>query len=114
MTYTYGKKPRINAAVARNPDGSWAVGVSNYTAPTFRDADDEKDFPLHNSGFAAKTFAVTVRVPELAKGGTLRFAVRRSNSGVNNVPAGSVVMHNGVVVIEGVKPLDLVTLRSAR
>jgi len=112
MTYTYGKKPRLTAAAARNPDGTWGIGLSNYTSPAFQDADDPKDFAVHNSGYAARTFAVAVRVPELARVKTLRFAVRRSNSGVNDVPAGTVVMHSGVVTVPNVGPLDLVTLRS--
>jgi len=112
MTYTYGKKPRLTAGAARNPDGSWGIGLSNDTSPTFGDADDGKNFAVHNSGYAARTFAVTVRVPELARVKTLRFAVRRSNSGVNDVPAGTIVMHNGIVTLPAVGPLDLVTLRS--
>ena len=112
MTYTYGKKPKLTAAAARNPDGAWGIGLSNYTAATFTDAGDEKDFAVHNGGYAARTFAVTVRVPELVRVKMLRFAVRRSNSGVNDVPAGTVVMHSGVVTVPAVRPLDLVTLRS--
>lgn len=112
MTYTYGKKPRINAAVARNPDGTWAIGLSNYTAPSFRDAEDPKDFELHNSGYSAQTFEVKVRIPELAKRKTMRFAVRRSNRNVNNVAAQTLVMQEGVVVVPNVQPLDLITLRS--
>ena len=112
MTYTYGKKPHLTAAAARNPDGTWGIGVSNFTAPTFRDADDEKDFALHNSGYAAQTFAVTVRIPDLARAGTVRFAVRRSNSGVNDVPDGLLLMHGGLLTIPQVGPLDLISLRS--
>lgn len=112
MTYTYGKKPRINAAVAKNPDGTWAIGLSNYTAPSFRDEEDPKNFVLHNSGYSAKTFRVTVRIPELAKRQIVRFAVRRSNSNVNNAALQTLVMRNGVVVVPDVQPLDLITLRS--
>lgn len=112
MTYTYGKKPRINAAVAKNPDGTWAIGLSNYTAPSFSDAEDPKNFELHNSGYSAKTFRITVRIPELAKRKKMRFAVRRSNSNVNNVALQNVIMQNGVVVVQNVQPLDLITLRS--
>ena len=112
MTYTFGKKPKLTAAAARNPDGTWGIGLSNFTSPTFQDADDEKNFTLHNGGYAARRFAVTVRVPELARVKALRFAVRRSNSGVNDVPAGILTMHNGVVKIPDVRPLDLITLRS--
>ncbi len=114
MNYAYGKKPRVNAAVARNPDGSWGVGLANFTAPEFRDADDPNDFALHNSGYAAKRFAVTVRVPELAALKTLRFAVRRSNSGVNNATAGTLLMRNGEITVPDLAPLDLITLRSEK
>jgi len=112
MTYTYGKKPALTAAAALNPDGTWGIGLSNFTSPTFTDADDPKDFAAHNGGHAARTFAVTVRVPELARVKALKFAVRRSNSGVNDAPAGTVVMRGGVVTVPAVGPLDLVTLRS--
>jgi len=112
MTYTYGKKPRLTAAAARNPDETWGIGLSNYTSPAFTDADDEKNFAVHNGGHAARTFAVTLHVPELARVKVLKFAVRRSNSGVNDVSAGTLVMHDGVVTVPAVGPLDLVTLRS--
>jgi len=112
MTYTYGKKPRINAAVARNPDGSWAVGISNYTASSFQDAEDPKNFELHNSGYAARTFRVSVHIPELGKRKKVRFAVRRSNRNINNVAEKTLVMQEGIVVIPEVHPLDLITLRS--
>jgi len=114
MTYTYGKKPHLTAAAARNPDGTWAIGLSNYTAPTFRDADDEKDFALHNSGYAAQTFAVTVRIPEMARAGSIRFSVHRSNSGINDVPAGTLLLRGGEVTIPAIGPLDLITLRSEK
>jgi len=113
MDYAYGKKPRVNAAAARNPDGTWGVGLSNYTSPTFRDADDPKDFALHNSGYPAQAFQVTVRVPELAKINALRFAVRRSTATAGDRPGGFVVMHNGVMTIS-LMPLELVTLRSIK
>ena len=112
MTYTYGKKPGLTAAAALNPDGTWGIGLSNFTSSAFTDADDLKDFAVHNGGHAARTFAVTVRVPELARVKVLRFAVRRSNSGVNDVPAGTVIMRGGIVLVPAVGPLDLVTLRS--
>ena len=110
MTYTYGKKPHLNAAAAKNPDGSWAIGLSNFTAPSFQDADDPGNFPLHNSGYHAQGYAVTVRVSELMTVPALRFTVHRS--GVTSSEA--VVMHHGVVLVPNVGPLDLITLRSSR
>ena len=114
MSYTYGKKPHINAAAAKNPDGSWAIGLSNFTSPGFQDADDPQSFPLHNSGYSAEVYAVTVRVPELAPVKFLRFAVYRSDSRIGDAPAGYAVMHSGVVTLPSVEPLNLVTLRSLK
>ena len=114
MTYSYGKKPRINAAAGRNPDGAWAIGLSNDTSTAFSDTDDEHDFARHNGGYAARTFAVTVAIPELARAGRIRFAVRRSNSGIDDVAAGEVTMENGRVTVPNVGPLDLITLRQIR
>lgn len=111
MTCTYGKKPRINAAAAKNPDGSWAIGLSNFTAPNFSDADDPQSFPLHNSGYHAQVYTVTVRVAELAKVPALRFTVHRAGSAIPAIPA-MLVMRHGVLTVPSVGPLDLVTLRS--
>ena len=114
MTYTYGKKPHCNAAVARNPDGTWGIGLSNYTAPEFGDADDPKDFALHNSGYLAQNYAVTVKIAELAKIKELRFAMRRSNSGVGDAEIGTLVMRYGEITVPNAGPLDLITLRSIK
>lgn len=113
MTYTYGKKPHVTAAAARTPYGAWAIGLSNYTSPTFTDADNDKDFVVHNSGYAAQTYAVTVRVPELAKVPVLRFQIRRSTATVGDAPAGSIVMRYGTVTVPALAPLELITLRSS-
>lgn len=112
MTYTYGKKPHVTVAAAKTPDGSWSIGLSNYTAPTFTDADDEKDFAVHNGGYHAQTYTITVRVPELARVAALRFQMHRSTATVGDAPTGSVVMRYGTVTIPALGPLELVTLRS--
>ncbi len=112
MTYTYGKKPHVTAAAAKAPDGAWAIGLSNFTSPTFTDADDAKDFAVHNGGYAAKTYAVTVRVPELAAVPALRFALRRSTATVGDAPAGFAVMRYGTITLPALAPLELITLRS--
>jgi len=114
MAWTYGKKPHLTAAAARNPDGSWSIGLSNYTSSTFSDADDDNNVTLHNSGYAARTFDVTIHVPELVNAGTVHFVVHRSNSNINDMPVGIVVMHSGVMTIADVHPLDLITLRSIK
>lgn len=112
MTYTYGKKPRVTVAAAKGPDGAWAIGLSNFTSPTFTDADDGKDFVVHNSGYHAQTYAVTVRLPELAAVPVLRLEVRRSTATVGDAPAGFAVMRYGTITVPALGPLELVTLRS--
>ena len=68
MTWTYGKKPRLTAAAARNPDGSWGIGLCNYTADRFdhvqnwSDAKWNREQGGHTPG---RTIQVTVHVPEL-------------------------------------------------
>ncbi len=113
MTYTYGKKPRLNAAAARDPDGSWSFALSNYTAPSFSDTDDEKNFALHNGGRPSQAYSVTIQAPELAKLTTpLRFAVHRSSGKLNNAAAGTITMDGGKLTIPDIEPLELITLRS--
>lgn len=105
MAWTYGKKPRLNAAAARNPDGGWAIGLSNFTAPTFRDDPDD------NGGFPARTIEVTIVVPELAGSGALPCAVRRSGGHLTNASEAEIVLQGGRATLT-VGPLELVTLRS--
>jgi len=109
MGWSYGRKPRITAAAARNPDGTWGVGISNYTSDAFPAFDQ---FHRDNRGGPAQTYAVTVVVPELARVKALKFAVRRSNVGADDVSAGALVMHEGRLTVPNVGPLDVFTLRS--
>jgi O-glycosyl hydrolase len=109
MTWTYGRKPRITAAAARNPDGSWGVGVSNYTADDFPQKDQ---FQIDNCGRAAQSFTVTVNVEELANAGELRFETHRSGPQCQNARQEPVTMRNGQLTVT-VHPLELVTLRSS-
>ena len=112
MTYTYGRKPRLNAAVARNPSGAWAIGLSNFTSDDWS-AFGAAEWRQTQGGDPARTLDVTLRVPELAGTRSLRFVVRRSRIGGAAVPDGVAVMRGGVVTIPHVRPLELVTLRSA-
>lgn len=119
MTWSYGKKPRIIVASAKNPDGSWGIGVSNYTSDKFFfKIPASLGFPEGTlatnpqSGRAAETFAVTVTVEELAKAGDIKMKMYRSNSNVNNVYIGTALMRQGKVTVPKVESLDLITLRS--
>lgn len=111
MTWTYGRKPRLTVAAARNPDGAWAVGLSNYTSDNFV-WPGMTQFDRDNSGFAAQTFAVTVRIPELAAVKAVTFRIHRNSDMLHDVDGGLVTMHSGVVTIPDVAPLQLVTLRA--
>ena len=119
MTYTYGPKPRVTAAVGRNPDGSWAIGLCDYTSD--RLAGPTADAALANpkranvaaiGGRPAEAFTVTVRVPELAESGDMTFHVRRGGPGRTGAVDPPVQMRGGAVTVD-VGPLDVVTLRSA-
>jgi len=105
MTWTSDNKPRLVVAAARNPDGSWGIGISDYTSD---------DFPNHFwfIGKPTQSFIVTVKVEELAKAGELRFETLRSGPRLNNSRQEPVaIMGNGQLTVT-INPLELVTLRS--
>ncbi len=110
MTWTYGQKPRLTAAAARNPDGTWGVGLANFTAPTF--TDDPAEPNSASNGGKARAFLATVRVEELAGAGDLVAAVRRSGPHLTDAPEGEIVLHDGVATVS-IGPLELVTLRTS-
>ncbi len=112
MTYTYGKKPHIFAAAARNPDGTWGLGICNDTSPTFSADDDEKNFESHNSGRPAQAYTVTIRIAELAGSDGVQFAVHRSNKNINDTPTGTISVRAGEITVPDIEPHDLMTLRS--
>ncbi|MGI0490891.1 glycosyl hydrolase [Alkalinema pantanalense CENA528] len=107
MVWTYGKKPRINAAVARNPDGSWAIGITNFTSEEGRHSQDPHD----QTGYPRQTFSVTLKINELIGGSPTRLQVRRSNAQLSNQEQAEIMLRNGVVTLD-IQPLELVTLRS--
>ena len=103
MAYTYGPKPAINAAAAKNPDGSWAIGIVNDTGVP--------GHPPLTSYPDSTTFKMNVKIEELKGSGSLRFAVYRSSANHHNVSAGEIVVKNGRFSVV-VAPKELVTLRS--
>ncbi|MBE9005294.1 S-layer homology domain-containing protein [Fortiea sp. LEGE XX443] len=111
MTWTFGKKPRITVASAKNLDGSWGIAISNYTAERFADPVISK-WEKTQGGYAAKSFEVTVYVEELAQAGDIKMRMYRSNSNINNKYIGARVMRKGRITIPKVESLDLITLRS--
>lgn len=110
MTWTYGPKARITAAAAQNPDGSWAIGISNFTARAFSDAPDNSGYA---NGFRAQTFDVKIEIPELARQKAVKFRVYRSGA-TQDTGKTPLVMKNGALLIPDVTALQLVTLRSEK
>ena len=108
MTWTYGPKPHLTVAAARNPDGSWGVGLSDFTLPPSASPNNSNGF---FNGDKAHAYTVTVNVPELAGIGSVPFTVQRSSDTLNDAREGSVTMHNGGLTVT-IQPLELVTLRS--
>ena len=106
------RKPRLTVATAFNPDGSWAIGLSNYTSDGFEFPGMTR-FDRDNMGHAAQVFDATIRVPELADAGPVVFQVRRNGATLRDVDEGTVTMIDGVVTVPDVSSLQLVTLRSA-
>ena len=113
MVWSYGRKPRVTVAAAENPDGTWAVGLSNYTHTPV--SEDARDFYKQNAGYPTEAFEVDLGIDELSGAGTVEFAVTRSGPDGDAMReaagAGTVTMRDGRVKLQ-VHPLELVTLRS--
>jgi hypothetical protein len=108
MTWRRDHTPRLTVAVALNPDGSWGIGISDYTS---------NDFPQNNwfvksiSGKRSQSFTVTVKVEELAKAGELGFETRRRGPQFKNSRQEHVTMRDGQLTVT-INPFELVTLRT--
>ena len=108
MTYTYGRKPRVNAAAARNPDGTWSIALSNFTSDQFlQDMAINRD----NAGALPQAFAVTVVVPELAHAGNLAFTLHRCRPTQRDSDEGQVWMRQGRLTVS-LGSTELITLHS--
>ena len=103
MPYTYGQKPAVNAAAARNPDGSWAVGIVNETG--------RPGYPPLSNWYPAQTYQMNVSIEELAGTGTQTFKLYRSSAGHHFEDAGMIEVTDGHFSVV-VAPEELVTLRS--
>ncbi len=106
MQWKDPEKPATNAAVARNQDGSWAIGITNntglpaYSNDTFR---------------ATQHYNTRINIPELANAGNITFNVWRTSKANVKEALGTVTMVDGVINLSGIhvlNPRDLITLRS--
>jgi O-glycosyl hydrolase len=109
MIWSRDKVPRLVAAAAQNPDGSWSMGILNYTSDHFP---HDNWFDSSLSGEAGRNFTVTIKVGELARAGELTFGVHRIGPQITDSTQESATMSNGELTIT-VHPFELVTLRSA-
>lgn len=109
MTWTYGRKPRLTVAAARNPDGTWGVGAVDFTSAAFRD--DPAAPNSSSNGHPARSFRLTVRVEELAGSGVVPCSIRRSGPHLTDADEGTIELVDGVATVD-LGPLELVTLRT--
>ncbi|MEB3294789.1 MAG: hypothetical protein VKJ24_16665 [Synechococcales bacterium] len=107
MQWSYGKKPRIFAAIGQAPDGSWRVGVSNFTHAQFRNSSDPHD----QTGYPAQAYQVTLRIAELTQGKPLKFQRLRSLPQQSGRVEDPITLHQGVLQFS-IAPTELITLRS--
>ena len=111
MTYTYGRKPALNAAAARNPDGTWAVGLSNFTSDVFSKLETEPWY-REQGGASARSLSVTIHVVGWDTPEPVVWHVHRC-SAAPAAPDVTEIMHAGRLTLK-VGPLELVTLRTEK
>jgi len=100
MVWTYGQKPSITAAVAQNPDGTWAIGIANTTGV-------ESNSSLSRY-YAPATYKVVIKLPERTNG---TFTVLRSSATRSLAREPNLVAQDGeLTAIVGAR--ELVTLRA--
>ncbi len=112
MTWTYGKKPRLNATCARHPDGGWSIGLSNYTSTAFREEGNTGTWDIDQEGRPAISPMVTVQIREMSGLPDQLMNISRCGPGGTEPVTTSVMMHNGAVAVV-VAPFEVVTLRSS-
>ena len=108
MLWTEAPKPPLVAAAARNPDGTWGLGLINYTSDRFADWETGG---FHAKGQAGRFFRITLQVPELAKSKNTVFRVWRSSETMHDIDEGTVVIQHGTLTLT-LAPLEMLTLRS--
>jgi hypothetical protein len=105
MVYAYGRKAPLYLASAVNTDGSWGIGLTNFTG-------DIIDTPL-TMAFPPVSFRLTVTIEELADSGDIGFTLHRCNATAPYIHnEGTVLMHDGMVSIDSIGPFDMITLLS--
>jgi hypothetical protein len=107
MECTYGPMTPITATAALQPDGRWGLIVFNTSS-------DRKQ-PEQDYGFVAHpptTFDVTFDVPKLAGAGTQAFTARKITPQREELDLPGLTMQDGRITVRGLKPEEMVSLRS--
>jgi hypothetical protein len=105
MVFAYGRKAPLYLAAAVNQNGSWGVGLTNYTGTIISDS---TAYTL-----PAESFSVSVVIEELVDSGNITFAVKRCNATTPYIhDEGTVLMQNGVMTVDSIGPFDMITLQS--
>jgi hypothetical protein len=105
MVYAYGRKAPLYLTSAVNTDGSWGIGLTNYTG-TIPDTPKTSTVP-------ATSYKVLVTIEELTDSGDIPFTVHRCNASAPYIhPEDSLIMHSGTLTIDSIGQFDMVTLCS--
>ncbi len=108
MTFTYGHKPDINAAVGQNPDGSWTIGITNNTGVEW-----PARFNKLTRFSKPISYDAIVQINELVSADKTDFTLYRTTESLQKKMAKecTVSMVNGRIKVR-IGPKELVTLRS--
>ncbi len=105
MVWAFGQKAPLYGAVAANPDGSYAIGITNYTGKI-----DPRPFAQVRG---TTVFDATVRVEELADRGEIKLAMHRCDSIEPFIHfVDTITMRNGEFTVT-VEPMTFLTFRSS-
>ncbi|MBD3395895.1 MAG: hypothetical protein GF418_09755 [Chitinivibrionales bacterium] len=105
MVYAFGRKAPLYLGAAVNPDGSWCIGVTNYTGEVLTTPITEV--------LEETVYDITVKVEELVDSGDIEFSVTRCNADTPYVhEEGTVSMQDGLVQIDSLGSFDMITMRS--
>jgi Glycosyl hydrolase family 59 len=103
LSYTFGQKPFLNAAMARRPDGGWSLGMVNLSGLGPDSSISQWQPPT--------TLNVRWQATPLAGQGAVTLKVFHSDATHRFVAAGPMTMTKGTLTLV-LKPRELVTLTS--
>jgi hypothetical protein len=111
LCWTSGQKPALNVAMAKNPDGSWAIGLVNCTDLGRPTDVAEASWKQGQVFYPPTSYEVTIHVKELETVHNLDFQVVRSDDTLTQAKQGTKHMKHGTLTLT-LNPMEMVTLRS--